>query len=161
MKAFYAGFRSEHSRCDSTSSLLSGFFSSSLQTHPCFLTSIFPETEEAPGWRPGAHLYHRFYERHKRLWCPLAVGRGIGRSPASGYGVQSGGHRHRCGSLFLKAFFFGLEGGAVQGPRGRGRNLWVWRRSVHRCQTACPSIRPFNQVFSADNGRQRRRLDGS
>lgn len=38
------------------------FFSSSLQTHPCFLTSIFPETEEAPGWKPGAHLYHRFYE---------------------------------------------------------------------------------------------------
>lgn len=60
-----------------------------------------------------------------------------------------------------EGFFFGLEGGAIQGPRGRGRNLWVWRRSVHRCQTACPSIRPFNQVFSADNGQQRRRLDGS
>lgn len=26
------------------------FFFPSLQTHPCFLTSIFPEIEETPGW---------------------------------------------------------------------------------------------------------------
>lgn len=77
---FYACFRSNRSsRCDSTSSLLS-FFISSLQAHPCFLSSIFPETEEALGWNLK-FIISSIPRRQKRLWCPLVVGRGIGHSP--------------------------------------------------------------------------------
>lgn len=163
---FYAGLRSEHSRCDSTSSLLSFlFFPLSLQTHRCFLTSIFPETEEVGDPKL---IYTTGSTKAQTALVPSGGGEGYGTQPHLQVrraerqpSLQVGGGVY--GSLFLKALFRPRRRSHPGPPRAWQEPVGVEteRPSMPDRLSLAPPLVLSIRCSAPITDSRRRRLDGS